>query len=336
MHRRVVELKIIRTIVVTALLVFFLFIGLSCRSGRVAPDDPVAQELWNPAGYPIRLFPRNKTYEMFTRNKELGPYKASFNDEGVRDKKYSLQKPYGTIRIVVLGDSYLFGWGVEQDQTFDNQLEEIYAGQKKKVEALNLAIPGVNHISELNILKAVGLKYHPDIVLLGINGDDIFPDNNNYLFKTTPPLPPKFDEFKQGEPNKVKIKYMSELTKIKSKNALIKQGYSQMWDIFAKTPITEIVGLSKKSGFKLVLLYEIKPPMRLLYNALEKENRIESVDITNINLMLYLDGQNAKLPVLSIPGDGHPTAAALNIFARHVAANLRLPPPTPGGNPEIK
>jgi hypothetical protein len=43
------------------------------------------------------------------------------NSKGLRDDELSLKKP----EIIVLGDSYAMGWGVQQDETFAQQLEKI-------------------------------------------------------------------------------------------------------------------------------------------------------------------------------------------------------------------
>ncbi len=301
------------------------FLNVSCHRQHIVTDEAVAYQMWRPESYPVRLFPKNKTFEMFTRNKELGPYTASFNNEGIRDKNYSLQKPPGSIRIAVLGDSSLFGWGVEQDQTFDNRLEEIYAKKgNTTVEVINLAVPGVNHISELNILKVVGLKYHPDIVLVGVNGDDIFPDNNNRIFGSMPPLPREFVDFSRKDINAVKTEQMKRMSELNTPHALKNSGFLKLWKVFAAEPIKEIHLLSLKHGFKLILMFQVDSPIISFYKSLANQLDIMCIDISNIRLMPYLDG-NGSVPVLMIPGDGHPTAESLNFFAKYVADNLELP-----------
>jgi hypothetical protein len=68
------------------------------------------------------------------------------NSWGMRDQDYPAQPPAGSIRAVLLGYSTVFGWGVDQDQTFEAVLErrinERLAGSSVSFELLNLSVPG--------------------------------------------------------------------------------------------------------------------------------------------------------------------------------------------------
>src|SRR2546430_1564409 len=50
--------------------------------------------------------------------------KVKINSLGMRDREYSVEKPKGTYRILVLGDSYTFGSGVQADETYAKLLEK--------------------------------------------------------------------------------------------------------------------------------------------------------------------------------------------------------------------
>jgi lysophospholipase L1-like esterase len=103
-------------------------------------------------------------------------------DWSSRHKGYSLARTPNTFRIVVLGDSYTFGQGVEKDATFPAQLEKLLNGMGAdvKFEVVNLGFCGLNTIVEKQILAEYGinpdtwepdpnyrgLAYQPDLVLL--------------------------------------------------------------------------------------------------------------------------------------------------------------------------
>jgi lysophospholipase L1-like esterase len=103
-------------------------------------------------------------------------------DWSARHKGYPLARSSNTFRIVVLGDSYTFGQGVERDKTFPAVLEKLLNGMgaNVKFEVVNLGFCGLNTMTELQLLTEEGinpdtwapdpnyrgLAYQPDLVLL--------------------------------------------------------------------------------------------------------------------------------------------------------------------------
>ena len=102
------------------------------------------------------------------RNEEV-PYLIQTNSRGLRDKEYSYQKPASVYRIVVLGDSFVFGsGGVEQDQLFTEIIEASVDG----IEVINMGIPAFSPDQEYLLLKSEGLRYQPDLVILCLFAND--------------------------------------------------------------------------------------------------------------------------------------------------------------------
>ena len=66
---------------------------------------------------------------------------VSINSHGLRDREYSEMRPADTCRIVMLGDSTTFGWGVPIEQTVAKILER---------DLNRLAAPGYDHFETLN------------------------------------------------------------------------------------------------------------------------------------------------------------------------------------------
>src|ERR1700721_790070 len=48
---------------------------------------------------------------------------VSINSEGLRDREFSLEKPPGVYRVMMLGDSTTLGWGVRQEDTAEKFLK---------------------------------------------------------------------------------------------------------------------------------------------------------------------------------------------------------------------
>lgn len=97
------------------------------------------------------------------------------NSLGFRDpREYSLQKPPGTFRIVVIGDSVTFGHGALFETTYPYLLEQRLRQWRPDVrwEVWNLGVPGYNTRQELIYLKEIGRQFAPDLVVVGFYPND--------------------------------------------------------------------------------------------------------------------------------------------------------------------
>lgn len=103
--------------------------------------------------------------------------KIEINPWGFRGRDWEIQKPTGTKRIVLLGDSYGFGQGVDDEQTFASQLEAMLNAapdQKNKFEVMNFAVPGYDTGHEMKALEHHALPFQPDVVLLQFFLNDLY------------------------------------------------------------------------------------------------------------------------------------------------------------------
>jgi hypothetical protein len=96
------------------------------------------------------------------------------NSQGLRDYEYPRRKEPGTFRIVGVGDSSLFGWGVPFEDSglkvLERRLNEKFNWQK--FEVINFAVPGYNTAMEAETFVQRCLEYAPDLVLLNFNTND--------------------------------------------------------------------------------------------------------------------------------------------------------------------
>jgi len=92
------------------------------------------------------------------------------NSKGLRGKsEYAYVKTPGKIRILVLGDSFTFGDEVSDDETYPHYLQALLP----QSEVLNFGVYGYGHDQMLLYFKREGIKYSPDIVILGFVHDDM-------------------------------------------------------------------------------------------------------------------------------------------------------------------
>lgn len=125
----------------------------------------------------IKLSSNNKiVYEL--KPNVSGTYINSYveiNSKGVRDYEYQLTKSKNTFRIVGIGDSIMFGQGINLEDTFLKVLEKKLNENslEYKYEVINFAVPGYNAAMEAETLKQKSLKYNPDLIILNSVSNDL-------------------------------------------------------------------------------------------------------------------------------------------------------------------
>jgi lysophospholipase L1-like esterase len=92
------------------------------------------------------------------------------NGQGFRDREHPVGKAPGSYRILVLGDSVTFGYGVPGAETFPGVLESMLGDG---FEVLNLGVGGYNPYNEAALLRDVGPGYEPDLVLVQFCVNDL-------------------------------------------------------------------------------------------------------------------------------------------------------------------
>ncbi|MGD8377364.1 MAG: SGNH/GDSL hydrolase family protein [Acidobacteriota bacterium] len=117
-----------------------------------------------------------------------------FNADGWRDVEHPVDKPSGTLRILGLGDSYLFGQGVAREDVVLAQLGTILATRRPdlKVETINTGMSGYNTAMERDLLVARGLAYDPDLLLVFFVLNDVERDP-----RAAPGEAPKVEFFRE-------------------------------------------------------------------------------------------------------------------------------------------
>ena len=90
------------------------------------------------------------------------------NHEGFRDSDHAVAKEEGVRRMVTLGDSFMFGWGVPYESGF----VRVAASHLPKWDVINLGRPGYATAQEVECFRVYGLKYSPDVVVINYIGND--------------------------------------------------------------------------------------------------------------------------------------------------------------------
>jgi lysophospholipase L1-like esterase len=101
------------------------------------------------------------------------------NSAKLRDREFPLEKPIGSIRILMLGDSITFGWGVEATDSVTQQLESEFSNRfpKREIDVINAGVGNYNTVMEVSWFLSKGITYEPDIVVLNyfVNDAELTP-----------------------------------------------------------------------------------------------------------------------------------------------------------------
>lgn len=97
------------------------------------------------------------------------------NARGLReDESVGYEKPRGTTRILMVGDSFTLGYTVDRADTLPALLEARMRAEGRPVQVLNGGTEGYSTDQEVLWLDSEGVRYEPDVVVLQMYENDIF------------------------------------------------------------------------------------------------------------------------------------------------------------------
>jgi lysophospholipase L1-like esterase len=98
-------------------------------------------------------------------------YTAEANSKGFRGPEPSSEHK---VRIVAIGDSFTYGWGLELEATWPRLLEKSLRGHGLTAEVLNLGCPGASADVYAEVAERATPLLKPDLVLICVlQGDDL-------------------------------------------------------------------------------------------------------------------------------------------------------------------
>lgn len=101
---------------------------------------------------------------------------VAINARGLRDRDFDYENPDGVGRILMLGDSLTFGWGVAAEHTVSKRLEQrLNASASGRFEVINAGVGNYNTAMEVAWFLNEGVRYEPDLVVLNYFINDAEP-----------------------------------------------------------------------------------------------------------------------------------------------------------------
>lgn len=216
-----INLKVLILSILFCLIFLEVFLQLTAEGG-CSQDDTILHHSYQP-----NCLVNSKSAEW--------DISVQINSAGLRDDEIQPKDNYD-YRILMLGDSFTIGWGIEQGKTFSDlleQKEQKFNSKQLKVDVINGGATSYSPILEYLFLKEKGLKYAPDMIILNFDLSDF---QNDYNYQTLA----KYDA--SGELMGVSPEEANFLKSVYLKVKLIKFIESPLLFLDSKFPPKEIWG----------------------------------------------------------------------------------------------
>jgi GDSL-like lipase/acylhydrolase family protein len=138
----------------------------------------------------------SKRYKLMKPSTSMKLYgvEVRTNDLGFRDKRAAIPaKQPNEFRVIVIGDSFTFGPGVDYERLYTSLLERKLQRAYPQLTVINLAVEGYNILQYQAVLEEVGLGLQPDAVVVSlfpVNDFELEGYSTHYQIATGHPPPP--------------------------------------------------------------------------------------------------------------------------------------------------
>ena len=247
--------------------------------------------------------------------------RVTTNGAGFRDEEIPVKKRPGSTRIMLLGDSVLFGWGAKQDETVAARLKQAWRSAGRDVDVINTGVGNYNSMMEVEFFLTRGYRYKPDIVVL------------NYFINDAEPIP-RYDYSWIERVSAAWVFYGSRLDVVGRELRLGQQTdwrtyYRELYDDTsnrgdwraAEESIRKLAAYCRDNGIKFLIVNY--PELRVLdpYPFPEVQRRLAALaaDLGVPSLDL-LDSVRCEPPekLWVTPPDPHPNGYAHGLFAKAI------------------
>jgi lysophospholipase L1-like esterase len=263
------------------------------------------------------------------------PYRT--NAHGLRDRDRS-PKPPGSRRVLVVGDSYTWGYAVAEDEAFPQVAERLLQeGGHSEIEVINGGIPDYNSRQERQLLEQLMPIYQPDAVFLAYVVNDAEPS-------TAMPTPPE-EAYRHS-----RSWFLTELAERLNRRLFRRRVLPSAKDTVggdyrdgfvdgavkwrdSRQAIREMRDLCAAAGIPFTVLimpdftqsFDDAYAWRPIHEAVASWGRELTIPV--FDLLTTFRGQDHQ--ALWVPWDGHPNADAHRLIAAFLVSRI-LEEPAPG------
>jgi lysophospholipase L1-like esterase len=221
--------------------------------------------------------------------------RVAISSQGLRERMVTRPKPTGVRRLLCVGDSTTFGWGVNINQTFCRRLETLLGAGWTTI---NLGVPGYNPSQAVRRFEVHGLPLEPDLVVLLLQSNDYeapldWGDRDSLLAAV------------------VRASALARWIRVQLLQSRVPPEFDGVGE--AIRAFQQLISLSKRHGFGVLVLTPDATGFADLTPALDAES------VAHRSIESAFSGQ----PELTIPGDGHPNADGHAAIAALIAEQLQ-------------
>ncbi len=282
--------------------------------GNVEIYEPHPRLYW-------RLKPNQDCYTKIDRKP------VHVNSHGTRGREFAAAKPPGTLRIVSLGDSRTFGWGLSEAETYSGILErrlQEQLGSARKVEVINCGVNAWSYPQMTAFFREFALAWQPDMVILAdANLWTQFSEDNDPAFVKQFLTRVRFKNFLRRFALyhyvvEVKLKEFYERNRTKfvpvdpKQDTLFKEQQKKDPNAFFRTAIEGLCATAASNGVPAVIIYQATQDALLTTN-----NAMAGVLRAKQQV-----SRQFKAPLLDLTDDLKPRAKDLYLDADPVHLNV--------------
>jgi lysophospholipase L1-like esterase len=256
---------------------------------------------------------------------------VTINSFGLRDREYPIEKPDGVVRVLMLGDSVTFGWGVEAEDTVAKKLERKLNAESSgpRFEVINAGVGNYNTVMEVLSFVERDAALKPDVVIL------------NYFINDAEPVPTRHD-IGLLEYSYAAVYFMGRLDILRREYFGKEDWRTYYADLYgpnsegwnqARIALDRLAKFCRASNIKLMIvnypeLHQLDPyPFPQVTASVE--GLANQSDVPFLDLLSSVDGVEPSSLWVS-PTDAHPNRNATERFAEAMnAALLQLFPSLP-------
>ena len=261
------------------------------------------------------------------------PYRT--NAHGLRDHDRAAKAP-DTKRVLVVGDSYTWGYAVAEDEAYPQVAERLLAERgRADIEVLNGGVPDYNSRQERVLLERLMPIYQPDAVFLAYVVNDAEPS-------TAMPTPP--EEVYRHSHSWFLTEVAERLNRKVFRHRLLPSAKDNVGSSYldgfeegsvkwkdSREAIREMRDLCAAAGtpFAILMMPDFTQPLDDHYGLVKIHNAVASwgrelgIPVFDVLTLLFRGEDHAKWMV---PWDGHPNAAAHHRIAAFLVDKILAEP----------